>query len=146
MNMLRMPLVRRGRDDSDTRRGERTARVLQLVERFVYDVGLLIAGDAVDLSSYVDAVAATRLRDAVQPALIAGAVTRPDFGEYAQVRIEGDLLDLCASVRAVVEFEDRSTRLDEHGAVFARPRRQVRLRLLLDPAVSRVLDHRIDFA
>jgi hypothetical protein len=80
----------------------------------------------------------------VQPALAAGAMTRTDFGEYAQVRIEGDLLDLSEPVSAVVEFDDRSTRLDEDGSTVSRSRRRVRLQLLIDPAVSQVLDQRLE--
>jgi hypothetical protein len=82
----------------------------------------------------------------VRPALEAGSRTRPDFGEYAQVRIEGDLLDLAVPVWTVVEFDDRSTQLDEAGMATSHARRRVRLQLLLDGAVSRVLDHRIELA
>ncbi|MGH7722841.1 MAG: hypothetical protein ACRENL_08440 [Candidatus Dormibacteria bacterium] len=132
-----------GRDD-DARRSRRVAAVLQLVERFVYDLGLLIGGRAVDLDTYVEPVAATRLRDALEPALAAGAVTQPDFGEYAQVRVEGDLLNLAEPVRAVVEFDDRSTRLDGTGGAMVRLRRRVRLQLVIDPAVTMILDHRLE--
>jgi hypothetical protein len=54
------------------------------------------------------------------------------------------LLDLSESVRAVVEFDDRSTRADGHGEVVTRWRRRVRLELLLDAAVATVLDYRIE--
>jgi hypothetical protein len=132
------------RADVDTRRAQRVTQVLALVERFVYDLGLLISGEPVDLAGYVDAGAAERLHAAIRPALRAGASTRPDFGEYAQVRIEGDLLDVSLPVRVVVEFDDRSTRLDEDGLAAVHSQRRVRLQLLLDEAVSRVVDHRIE--
>jgi hypothetical protein len=118
---------------------------MRLVERFVYDLGLLIGGQVGDLDGYVAAGVRARLRSALGPALTGGA-TRPDFGEYAQVRIEGDLLDLSEAVRAVVEFDDRSTRADGHGAVVTRSRRRVQLELLLDPAVAMVLDYRVEIA
>jgi hypothetical protein len=116
---------------------------MRLVERFVYDLGLLIGGHAGDLDPYVEPGVRERLRSALT-ATVTGGATRPDFGEYAQVRIEGDLLDLSESVRAVVEFDDRSTREDGHGGAVARSRRRVRLELVLDPAVARVLDYRIE--
>ena len=112
----------------------------------MYDLGLLIAGEQVPMTEYVEAASAERLREAVRPALEAGSKTRPDFGEYAQVRIEGDLLDLSVPVWTVVEFDDRSTRLDAAGLATSHARRRVRLQLLLDGAVSRVLDHRIELA
>ena len=46
--------------------------MLALVERFVYDLGLLIAGEPVDLTDYVDAASAARLHEAVRPALEPG--------------------------------------------------------------------------
>jgi hypothetical protein len=130
--------------DRDTRRSQRVSAVLELVERFVYDLGLLVGGEFADMSEYVDARCAQRLRSVVQPALADGAMTRTDFGEYAQVRIEGDLLDLSVPVSAVVEFDDRSTCFDESGSAVSRSRRRVRLQLLLDPAVTRVLDQRVE--
>jgi hypothetical protein len=130
--------------DRDTRRSQRVSAVLDLVERFVYDLGLLLEGEVAGMSDYVDAPCVQRLHSVVQPALAAGAMTRTDFGEYAQVRIEGDLLDLAVPVAAVVEFDDRSTRLDADGATVSRARRRVRLQLLLDPGVTRVLDQRVE--
>jgi hypothetical protein len=144
MNVVRAMWGRRARAEDDARRSRRVAEVLHLVERFVYDLGLLIAGRAVDLDTYVEVSAATRLRIALEPARTAVAVVRPDFGDYAQVRIEGNLLDLSASVRAVVEFDDHSTRTDGRGGTVARSRRRVRLGLVIDPAITRVLDHRIE--
>jgi hypothetical protein len=80
----------------------------------------------------------------MRPGLAGGVTTRPDFGEYAQVRIEGELLDADATVRAVVEFDDRSVRVDAQGRTVARMRRRVRLLVLFDPAVTRVVDHRLE--
>lgn len=117
-------------------------RVLSVAERFVYDLGLLIAGERVDMSDYVDPASAGRMIDAVRPALEAGAVTAPDFGEYAQVRIHGDVLDRSTPVWTTVEFEDRSARLDLSSGTPAR--RRIRVQLLLDSAIDHVLDHRIE--
>lgn len=144
MNLARALRGRRTGPDDDARRSRRVAAVLRLVERFVYDLGLLIAGHVVDLDPYVEGCAASRLRAALEPSRTALGVVRPDFGEYAQVRIEGDLLDLTAAVEAVAEFDDRSTRTDGRGTTVARSRRRVRVRLVLDPAITTVLDHRIE--
>ncbi len=140
----RSVLRRSSRGEVDGRRAERVTRVLELVERFVFDLGLVIAGEPVELAGYVAAGPAARMHEAVRPALLSGVRTRPDFGEYAQVRIEGDILDLSAPVRVVVEFDDRSTRLDDDGFATAHSRRRVRLQLLLDSGISRVLDHRVE--
>ncbi len=110
----------------------------------MYDLGLLIAGEPVDLDGYVEARSVERLHDAVRPALNAGTRTRPDFGAYAKVRIAGDLLDRSLPVTAIVEFDDRSTRLDEGGFAAGSTRRRVRVQLLLDDSVSRVIHHRFE--
>jgi hypothetical protein len=144
VNLIRALPGRRAGGEEDARRSRRVAEVLQLVEQFVYDLGLLIAGRAVDLDGYVEAAVATRLRAALAPARTSRGVMHPDFGEYAQVRIEGNLLDLSRAVRAVVEFDDRSTWSDRDGGVVRRSRRRVRLCLTLDPAVTTVLDHLVE--
>ena len=118
--------------------------MLEVVECFVYDLGLLISGRDPDLDRYVDHHTAKRLRDSVSARTTSELVTRPDFGEYAQVRIEGDLLDAAAPVRTVVEFDDRSHRVDSAGRAVSRARRRVRLLLVLDPTATRVVDHRVD--
>jgi hypothetical protein len=140
---LRALLPRRAGPDLDAERRQRVTKVLALAEQFVYDLGLVIAGEQVDLSDYLEREPADRLRDAVRPALDAGAVISPDFGEYAQVRIQGDLLDRSIPLWAIVEFDDRSTRLDGISAR-AHGRRRVQVQLLLDSDIGRVLDHRIE--
>jgi hypothetical protein len=144
--MSSSPRLRLPRRRADDARSRRVAGVLAVVERFVYDLGLLSAGDSVDLESYVDGPAAERLRHALRPAAGAEVSTRPDYGEYAQVRIEGDLLDPDGPVLTVVELDDRSTRVDANGNAVLRLRRRLRLLLVLDPASFRVLDHRLEIA
>ena len=53
-------LRRSARGEVDGRRAERVTRVLELVERFVFDLGLVIAGEPVDLADYVAAGPAAR--------------------------------------------------------------------------------------
>lgn len=119
---------------------------MRLVDRFVFDLGLLAAGREPDIETYVAADIAARLRTAMRPGLAAGLTTRPNFGEYAQVRIEGDILDTDAAVRTVVEFDDQSIRVDAQGRTVTRLRRHVRLLLLFDPAITRVIEHRLEIA
>ncbi len=132
--------------DADARREQRVALVLPLVEQFVYDIGRLIAGHDVHLRAYVAEPAAARLRHALKPLQREEGSIRPEFGEYAQLRIEGDLLNTSAPVRCLVEFEDRSVRLDSSGAAVRRSRRRIRLLLILDPTISTVVDHRLEVA
>jgi hypothetical protein len=138
----RLPISRRREEDDE--RDRRTALVIGLVDRFVFDLGVLAARGEADIESYVASEVATRVRGAMRPGLASGVTTRPDFGEYAQVRIEGELLDGDAMVRAVVEFDDRSVRVDAQGRTVSRMRRRVRLLVLFDAAVTRVIDHRLE--
>jgi hypothetical protein len=135
-----------GGGDADSQREQRVALVLGLVDRFVYDLGLLLGDRPCDLGDYVAPSSAARLRDALLPLQGGGAPLRPEFGDFAQVRIEGNLLDPTAPVHSIVEFDDHSTRVGEDGGAVARRRRRVRLRLLFDPAITTVLDHRVDIA
>ncbi|HEX4755016.1 MAG TPA: hypothetical protein VH661_04605 [Candidatus Dormibacteraeota bacterium] len=139
-------LLPSGRHLDDDDRDRRTTLVMSLVDRFVFDLGLLAAGHEPDIESYVAADMAARLRTAMRPGLATGLTTRPDFGEYAQVRIEGDILDTDAAVRAVVEFDDQSIRVDARGRTVTRLRRHVRILLLFDPAITRVIEHRVEIA
>jgi hypothetical protein len=117
-----------------------------VVEQFVYDLGLLIAGTSVDLERYVDAASAARLRAALGSETSSVPTTRPEFGDYAQVCIEGDLLESDQVIRVVAEFDDRSTRMDARGRTVSRSRRRIRLRLLINPPATRVLDYRVEVA
>lgn len=144
MNRLLQRLTISGRHRDDSERDRRTSLVMALVERFVFDIGMLAAGRESDIESYVAPEVAARVRTAMRPGLSAGLITRPDFGEYAQVRIQGDLLDGDATVCAEVEFDDRSVRVDEGGRTVVRLRRRIRVLLLIDPPITRVLDHRLE--
>lgn len=146
MKSVRQLLSMSGRRSEDDERDRRTTMVMSLIDRFVFDLGLLAAGQDADIESYVAAEVAARVRTAIRPALDCGLSTRPDFGDYAQVRIEGDLLDIAGPVRAVVEFDDRSVRVDPQGRTVSRMRRRVRILMLLDAAITRVVDQRLEIA
>jgi hypothetical protein len=135
---------RLSRGDADARRTKRVGDVLRLVERFVYDLGMLIAGNTADLEPYVEATMAARLRTTLQRVQRSGRVMRPDFGDYAEVRISGDVLDIARPVEAVVEFDDRSTWSASPDEAAIRARRRVRLELVFDAAITTVLDHRVE--
>lgn len=149
--MTRIPALRShlrlfGRDGDDAERSRRVDAVMQIVEHFVFDLGLLSAGTEVDLDAYVEPAVASRMRDAVRPAIGGALTTRPDFGEFAQVRIEDGLIEPDVPVRTVVELDDRSTRVDTQGRTVTRLHRRLRLLLLLDPSITRVIDHRLEVA
>ncbi len=112
---------------------------------FALSLGV-IGGHPVDLDEYVAPTTVSRLQGALRPLRSAGSILRVEFGEYAEVRIEGDVLDRTSPLRSVVEFEDRSVRIDEDGRPVVRARRRIRLSLVLDPEVTRVLDHRLEYA
>jgi hypothetical protein len=69
---------------------------------------------------------------------------RPDFGDYAEVRISGDVLNLAQPVQVAVEFDDRSTWSASPVEAAIRARRRVRLELVFDAAITTVLDHRVE--
>lgn len=141
---VRRRLTPRGQRALDQERARRVDMVMQLVERLVYDLGLLISGADVDLAAYVERTAAERVHRAVAPALTGMGAIQPDFGDFAQVTVEGDILGDTDPVRATVEFNDRSVRVNSSGAVILRLRRQIRLLLLLDPTLVVVRDLRVE--
>lgn len=136
--------LRRPRASARGAREARIAELLELAERFVYDVGLLLAGDRAGIDAYVAPGSVARLRTTLGALGVASRL-QPEFAEHALVTVTGDVLDRSAPLRCSVEFEDRSAWLD--GDITApRPRRRVRVRMLVDPATIRVLDHRVESA
>ena len=125
-------------------REARIAEVLELAERFVYDVGLLLAGDRAAIDGYVAPGSLERLRSTLGT-MPATSLLQPEFAEHALVTMTGDVLDDSRPLRCSVEFEDRSAWLDG-DITTPRPRRRVRVRLLVDPATTRILDHRVESA
>ena len=137
--------LQRRRRSADELRAARASRVTEMIEQFVHDLGLLIAGCTPDLSSYLEPDEVARLNDTVRPAVVGDGLLQPDFGEYAQVRIEGDILDDETPLRVEVEFEDRSVRYDAQHRPLTHYRRQVRITAVVDTAASRIVRHRIAF-
>jgi len=128
---------------SDELREQRLSQVKQLAERFVYDLGLLMAGHPAALEEYLVDAAAGRLRASLEPFLAAGDVMRPNFGEYGELRIEGDLLAMGRVVTAEVEFNDQSVREKRDGELLATRRRRIRLTLSIEPDLRRIADFRL---
>lgn len=137
--------LRSCRRGGDELRAERVTHVMEMVEQFVYDLGLLVAGCTPDLGSYLEPEDVARLTETVRPAMVGAGVFQPDFGEYAQVRIEGDVLDASTPLHVEVEFEDRSVRYDARRRPLVRYRRQVRITASVDLAASRIVRHRLAF-
>jgi hypothetical protein len=105
---------------------------------------MLLAGNTADLEPYVEATVAARLRTTLQRVQRSGRAMRPDFGDYAEVRISGDVLNLAQPVQVAVEFDDRSTWSASPVEAAIRARRRVRLELVFDAAITTVLDHRVE--
>lgn len=133
-----------GRQAVDARRTVRIDAVLRLAERFVHDLGQLLGGGVADLEPYVDNALAARLRHTLQTATDLAGAMHPDFSDYAEVRIAGDVLDLAKPVRAAVEFDDRSTWSPGSQHVTVRARRRVRIDLVFDAAITTIVDQRIE--
>ena len=139
---MRLAAALRREESADVRRQARLDRVLVLAEAFVHDLGLMMAGARPRIEGYVAADASARL----QAALSRGSArVTPMFSEYAQVRVDGDLLDTAQPARVTVEFVDLSLP-SQNDVASRRPRRRVRLRLVLDPALATVLDVRVELA
>lgn len=139
------PLFRKKTDlggpTQDEVRERRLDAVKQLAERFTYDLGLLIAGHPVRLEDYVEPGAAQRLRASIEPFLATGDAMRPNFGEYGELRVEGNLLADTAPIYAHVEFDDQSVRETANGDLIPMGKRRMLLSLVIDPSATRVHDY-----
>lgn len=137
---LPRPLRRRAGPglSADQLREQRLDEVRRLAEGFLMDLGLLLAGHPAPLEEHMSPVAAARLRGAVQPFLASGDVMRPNFGDYAELRVEGDLLAPGAPPPAHVDFDDRSIRETAGGDLLPSSRRRLRLTLEIEPGLRRI--------
>ena len=126
---------------ADDVREQRLEDIKKLAERFTYDLGLLIAGHPVELEAYVAPGPAQRLRASLEPFLASGDAMRPNFGEYGELRVEGDLLNLDDPIRAHVEFDDQSVRETAKGELIPIPRRRMLLTLIIDRNCRSVQDY-----
>lgn len=129
---------RTGNDrNQDELREQRLERIKDAVEQFTFGLGLIMAGQPPDFSGVVAADLCERVHSALAPFRDSGELMRPDFGAYAELRVDGDLLDIEHNVKAVLEFEDRSMRETRDGRLLPVPRRRVRITmsLRLEPCV-----------
>ena len=124
----------------DDIREQRLDDIKALAERFTYDLGLLIAGHEVNFEEYVNPPVAQRFRDTMEPFLATGDAMRPNFGEYGDLRIEGNLVNASSPIMAYVEFEDNSIRETAEGELIPIPRRRMSLTLTIDPTCRGILD------
>ena len=111
-----------------------------ICEKFVYDLGLVIAGHTVRLEEYVNPTAATKLINSVEPFLASGDAMKPNFGEYGELRVEGNILDNTQPIFAYIHFDDLSIRETASGELVPTPRRKMLLTLVLDPSCKFVQD------
>jgi hypothetical protein len=128
-----------GQQAVDLVRDERLASVRQLVDGFTYQLALLIAGQEADLESFVDTHVALQLRSRIAPFVESGAVVRPDFGAYGELRLDGDLLDDAALIAANLEFDDKSVQETSDGQLLPSLRRRVQLCMQLALTPPRVV-------
>ncbi len=126
---------------NDEIREQRLDQIRQLAERFTYDLALLIAGHPVELESYVTAQAAARLRGSLEPFLASGDAMRPNFGEYGELRVEGNLLAFDRPIHAHIEFDDQSVRETAEGEFVSTGKRRMLLTLIIDPSCRGVNDY-----
>jgi len=124
----------------DDIREQRLDDIKALAERFTYDLGLLIAGHEVNFEEYVNPPVADRLRAGMEPFLATGDAMRPNFGEYGDLRVEGNLVNATRPIMAFVEFEDQSIRETANGELIPIPRRRMSLTLTIDPTCRGILD------
>lgn len=113
-------------------RDRRLRDISNVVESFTYSLALAVAGQEPDFESTVSRELAQRLRAALRSHLASAERIRPDFGNFARVRIEGDLLDTSRSVRVDVEFDDQSMRELPDGRLRPVAARTVQLGLSVD--------------
>ena len=111
----------------------------RLVDAFVHDLALLLAGHTTRFEHTATPEVADRLRFAVAPFLENGEVLRIDFGTFAELRIDGNLDD-ASSVRALLEFDDRCLRQRAHGRALGSAKRRVRLILNIDQSAHLIDD------
>ena len=130
----------------DAVRDQRLRAITEAAESFTYALALGIAGRDPVFETTVSRELAQRIRGALRPYLESGEQMRPDFGSHAQLRVEGDLLDVTRPLRVDVEFEDRSIRELADGRLTPVPRRVVHLalRVELDPCVIRSCSIRLE--
>lgn len=125
--------------DADETRERRLSECRSTVEDFVFGLGRLMAGHEPHLQHCATDDLVFRLRAALEPFLRTGDALRPDFGSHGELRVDGDLLDAAAPLRAWVEFEDRSMR-QSGERVFPVPRRRIRVQLVLSVQPCQVTD------
>jgi hypothetical protein len=137
--LFRKKAAMSGPSDDDIRE-QRLSEVKQLAERFTYDLGLIIAGHKVKLEDYVASEAADRVRKSLEPFLSSGDLMRPNFGEYGELRVEGNLLNLQQPIFAYIEFDDQSVRETKDGDLIPMGKRRMLLTLVIDPSCTGVND------
>lgn len=116
---------------ADEERERRLHVVRAVIERFACGLARLIAGHEPEFGDCITPAVATQLCASVRPFLDSGDAMRPDFGDYGELRVEGDLLAAGGQIHAILEFDDRSVRQTFTGRLSHRERRRIRLTLNL---------------
>lgn len=118
----------------DEIREQRIEEVRHLTEKVLYDIADLLAGNDPMFETYVAPQVAQWLRQSVAPFLATRDAMRPNYGDYAALHVEGNLVDFTQPIDAVVEFDDQSVRETADGTVIPQPKRRMRLSMTIDPS------------
>lgn len=117
--------------DDHQLRERRLEAVKETVDEFLYALAMGVAGHRPQFDDIASAELGKRLRRAFAEQHLHGGAIHPDFGAYADLRVEADLLHPQAGARAVVGFEDLSLFRSADGRFVAGPRRRVTLELVM---------------
>jgi hypothetical protein len=124
----------------DELREKKVDQIKALAERFIYDLGLFIAGHDVNFGEYLSAPVVDRFNQSVAPFRASGDIMRPNFGDFGDMRIQGNLLDSHMPVLAHIEFDDQSVRETKEGDVIPQPKRHMLLNLVIEPDLAHIRD------
>lgn len=106
-------------------------------QRFLGDVGAVLAGAPDGLDEHVDHACAEVLRRDL--GATTGVTLVPDFGEWGSLVIEGPL-STTEPLTAHVDFSDATTATDPDGRPVPVSPRDLRVTLVIDPVTMRVED------
>ncbi|MBV8444862.1 MAG: hypothetical protein JOZ92_02980 [Candidatus Dormibacteraeota bacterium] len=125
---------------ADERRRDHVLGVLRdTVSAFTVDVARLMAGHQPDLLRTTSPEVAELLTRSTNALVASTARVSPDFGQFAELRVEGDLLN-DPSVRCVVRLQDRSELIGADGSRLRRFHRTVVLDVRVALQAMRVCD------
>ncbi|MHB8718868.1 MAG: hypothetical protein ACYDAC_08265 [Candidatus Dormibacteria bacterium] len=122
---------------SSRQQAELVDEVSAVCRRFMADVGAILAGSPDGLDDHVERSCAESLRGDL--ASVPGVALAPDFGEWAQLTIEGPL-SARRPLTAHVDFADATSATHASGRPLRVAHHDIRVSLVIDPVTMRVGD------